>query len=206
MAASLLSDGKLNGKPSPAKTLTLGNLFEDYLGSLPDGCMEANSLYTARIHMRHSERILGKRFAVRELRLADLQGYVRQRAKQGGRRGKRVSPSTIRKELGTLRAIWTWATVTLDRDGFRDIEFRGQYPIGFVKYADATLPLQVELEAFSPFVPLDLDKSTYPATVLVYTVTNTSSREVAGELFGWLENASASRAGNKSPGGWGRDS
>jgi hypothetical protein len=108
--AFLLSDAKLTSKPSPAKTLTLSDLFADYLGSLPDGCMEENSLYTVSIHMKHFQRVLGATFAVGGLRLSDLQEYVRQRAAQGGKRGKRVSPTTIRKELGTLRAVWSWAT------------------------------------------------------------------------------------------------
>lgn len=40
----LLSDGKLNGKPSVPAPLTLGKLFQEYLVHLPDGAMESNSL------------------------------------------------------------------------------------------------------------------------------------------------------------------
>ena len=78
---------------------------------------------------------------------------------------------------------------TLDRCGFENIAFRGQYPIGEVTYEDQAVPVRVELDAFSPFVPLDLDASTYPATLMTFTITNTSTKTVRGELVGWLENA-----------------
>ena len=108
----LLSDGKLNGKPSLPAPLTLSKLFQEYLGHLPDGAMESNSLYTAKIHMAHFERVLGKAFSVRGLSLDDLQGYVQQRGKEKGRRKGRVSPTTMRKELSTFSAVWSWARAT----------------------------------------------------------------------------------------------
>jgi integrase len=74
--------------------------------------MESNSLYTAKIHMAHFERILGKTFSVRGLSLDDLQGYVQQRGKEKGRRKGRVSPTTMRKELSTFSAVWSWARAT----------------------------------------------------------------------------------------------
>lgn len=77
----------------------------------------------------------------------------------------------------------------LDRDGFVDIAFVGQYPIGSVHYVGGDTPVDVQLDAFSPFVPLNLDDSMYPATILQFTLENTSSDTVEVDLAGWLENA-----------------
>ncbi len=76
----------------------------------------------------------------------------------------------------------------LDRDGFSDVAFRGEYPIGVVNYADASVPVTVKLEAFSPFIPLNTDDSSLPATVFQFTVRNTSAAPVEATLAGELEN------------------
>ena len=77
----------------------------------------------------------------------------------------------------------------LDARDWRDVAFVGQYPIGRVTYRDDRAPLAVTLEAFTPFVPLDADRSSCPATIIVITLENTSSDEITGSIDGWLENA-----------------
>lgn len=77
----------------------------------------------------------------------------------------------------------------LDRSGWQDIEFIGEYPIAYVNYRDAESPVSIQLEAFSPFIPLNVEDSSLPVTVLRYTVMNTSRQRVEVELAGWLENA-----------------
>ncbi len=79
--------------------------------------------------------------------------------------------------------------VSLDRDGFTDVSFRGEYPIGVVNYADAEVPVAVKLEAFSPFIPLNTDDSSLPVTILQFTLRNTSGSPVAATLAGELGNA-----------------
>ena len=49
--------------------------------------------------------------------------------------------------------------------------------------------MTVSLEAFSPFIPLNYDDSSLPATVMRFTVKNTSTAAAEVELAGWLENA-----------------
>lgn len=77
----------------------------------------------------------------------------------------------------------------LDRTGFPDIAFRGEYPIGYVEYRDLGLPVSISLEAFSPFIPLNFNDSSLPATVMRFTVKNTGAEKIEAELAGWLENA-----------------
>ena len=82
----------------------------------------------------------------------------------------------------------------LDRANWRDVSFRGEYPIGRVEYSDPEMPLAISLEAFSPFIPLNTADSSLPATVLEFTVKNSGAKKIEIELVGWLENAICSRS------------
>lgn len=76
----------------------------------------------------------------------------------------------------------------LDYKGFKDITFKGQYPVGEVTYKEENIPVEVQLKAYSPFIPLDVSSSNYPVTIMHFTVLNSSDSEVTCELSGWLEN------------------
>ncbi|WP_163508243.1 GH116 family glycosyl-hydrolase [Fodinicola acaciae] len=90
-----------------------------------------------------------------------------------------------------IRTVSAGQTITkaLDSTGFdpAGITFTGRYPIGRVDYPAAGLPVSVSLEAFSPFIPTNADDSSLPATVLAYTVKNTSTQQVTATLAGWSE-------------------
>ncbi len=86
-------------------------------------------------------------------------------------------------EAGTNRV---WA---LDHAHWRDVSFTGEYPIGYVEYRDPDAPASVRLEAFSPFIPLNTEDSSLPATIMEFTIKNERSAEIEVELAGWLENA-----------------
>ena len=77
---------------------------------------------------------------------------------------------------------------TLDRRGFPGVRFCGEYPLAHVRYTDAAVPVEVELEAFSPFIPLNAADSSLPAIILRYTAKNTSRAAAAVTIAGWLEN------------------
>jgi hypothetical protein len=85
----------------------------------------------------------------------------------------------------------------LDHTGWREVTFTGEYPLGFVEYSDPDAPVRVALEAFSPFIPLNVPDSSLPATVMRFTVTNPGAVPVEVELAGWLENAVCLESGQQ---------
>ncbi len=72
---------------------------------------------------------------------------------------------------------------------FGTVEFAGEYPIGVVRYKADNFPITAEMEAFSPFIPLNAKDSALPATVFHITLKNMSQTARRVTLTGWLENA-----------------
>jgi uncharacterized protein (DUF608 family) len=75
------------------------------------------------------------------------------------------------------------------RADWREVSFTGEYPIAQVEYRDPESPVRVRLEAFSPFIPLNTEDSSLPATVMRFTVRNTGDTEVTAQIGGTLQNA-----------------
>ncbi len=72
---------------------------------------------------------------------------------------------------------------------FSTVEFAGEYPVGIVRYREDGFPVKVELEVFSPFIPLNAKDSALPATLFHITVENISGKSLRAGILGWLENA-----------------
>lgn len=109
----LLSDGKVNRRPQEEKRptpMTLGELFADYRENFPKDAKEEITRYTERIHMAHLERLLGARTKVHAITAKELQAYVTARSREKSKLKRTIGSRTIKKELGTLTAVWNqWA-------------------------------------------------------------------------------------------------
>lgn len=61
---------------------------------------------------------------------------------------------------------------------FRHAEFEGRFPIANMTFKDDEVPVDVDLEAFNPLIPLNEYDSSLPCAILSYTVRNRTSREL----------------------------
>ncbi len=76
----------------------------------------------------------------------------------------------------------------LDLGGL-DSSFRGEYPIGRITHHNSFTPVQVSQETFTPYIPLDIESSSIPATVISFKLRNTGKQPVKASIIGHLENA-----------------
>lgn len=70
----------------------------------------------------------------------------------------------------------------------KKITMRGEYPFAFLSFSDPALPVHVELEAFSPFAPLETRLSSIPAAVFVFRIRNSSKMPQQVSLAGFIQN------------------
>ncbi len=120
-------------KKAPARNTTLARLREEYVTTFSNGAIEANSLYTATLHLKQIEKTLGGRFYLPGLSASDLQKHI-------DRRQAAVVPVTIQKEINSFRAAYNW--------GKRMGLVQGTFPSAGLVYpkADEKLPFMTWAE------------------------------------------------------------
>jgi len=69
-----------------------------------------------------------------------------------------------------------------------EAKFFGSFPISRIEFEDSDCPVEVSLEAFSPFQPLDADASGLPCAVLDYSVRNPGKAAVEAVVAWSLTN------------------
>jgi uncharacterized protein (DUF608 family) len=70
----------------------------------------------------------------------------------------------------------------------RSCTFTGEFPIARLDFEDSRMPLQVSMEAYNPFIPLNPDDSSLPAAIFLVHLKNSSDQPVRAVLFANLEN------------------
>jgi uncharacterized protein (DUF608 family) len=81
-----------------------------------------------------------------------------------------------------------------------DAQFRGEYPFAWIDFIDDVLPLNVSLEAFTPFIPLDSKNSSIPTAIFRWKVKNPTSRTVKGTIAFSLLNPIGIEKNGQNPG------
>jgi non-lysosomal glucosylceramidase len=71
---------------------------------------------------------------------------------------------------------------------FRKCSFDGSYPFGQVNLADADIPLSIQLQAFNPLIPGDVDGSGIPIAILRFVVRNVTGSVVQVSVCGSMQN------------------
>jgi len=70
----------------------------------------------------------------------------------------------------------------------RNARFMGSYPFARIEFSDDRVPLEISLEAFNPFIPLNEKDSGIPTGVFYWQLKNTSKKPIELTLMASMEN------------------
>ena len=71
---------------------------------------------------------------------------------------------------------------------FEQSEMEGRQPFVYVKLSDPEIPLEVKMEAFTPFIPLDSDNSGIPCAIFRFHVKNPTDKSIETSVAATLAN------------------
>ena len=69
------------------------------------------------------------------------------------------------------------------------LRFEGEYPFATYRFDEPTLPVELVLEVFNPFIPMDAKNSAIPCAIYTVKVTNPSSVPVQIDILAAQKNA-----------------
>ncbi len=81
----------------------------------------------------------------------------------------------------------------------QSIQFEGMFPLARLHYMDASLPVQVVAEVFSPFIPLDSRASGTPGFYIRFLVQNLTAEPVDVAIAGVMRNMAGIGQENRQP-------
>ncbi|HIG32806.1 MAG TPA: hypothetical protein EYQ09_05145 [Flavobacteriales bacterium] len=71
---------------------------------------------------------------------------------------------------------------------FRNASFQATYPFGIVSLSDKTMPVEVKVVGYNPFIPSNSNASGIPMAILKYEVKNISNEDIEVSISGNIRN------------------
>ena len=176
-------------KPSQPKTFTANALEEIAfpLGGIGTGCVSLGG----RGDLRNWE-IFGKPDKGSRLDFSFFAVWAQARGKQGVARvlERRFAPSYGDRGHGLAQQQLSG----LPR--MAEAVFRGEFPFAWINFKDRDLPVEISLEAWNPFIPLDVENSALPMAIFTWKIKNPTKDTIDVSLAANLFNPIGSRYTN----------
>ena len=176
-------------KPSQPKTFTANALEEIAfpLGGIGTGCVSLGG----RGDLRNWE-IFGKPDKGSRLDFSFFAVWAQARGKQGVAKvlERRFAPSYGDRGHGLAQQQLSG----LPR--MSEAVFRGEFPFAWINFKDRDLPVEISLEAWNPFIPLDVENSALPMAIFTWKIKNPTKDTIDVSLAANLFNPIGSRYTN----------